>query len=145
MLVFCFLIPFALLWFRRVRMSMKLMLVITLLINVGMWDERYLIVVSSLMRNNLSYDWGTYAPHWPEMVITAMTFAMFAFLYLVVSKLVPMVSLWEVKQGWRVARWKRKGIEEIESGLPEAAASRARGDLRSGRPPAPPPAEVRSP
>ena len=127
MLVFCFLIPFALLWFKRVRMSMKLMLAITLLINVGMYEERYLIVVTSLMRNNLSYEWGTYAPHWPELVITAMTFAMFGFLYVVVSKLVPMVSLWEVKWGWRVARWKRKGIEEIESGMPEAGQSRVSG------------------
>jgi molybdopterin-containing oxidoreductase family membrane subunit len=124
MLLFCFLIPFVLLWFKRVRMSMKLMVVITLLINVGMWEERYLIVVTSLMRNNLSYEWGTYAPHWPELVITAMTFAMFALLYVVVSKLLPMVSLWEVKHGWRVARWKREGIEEIESGLPAAPASR---------------------
>ena len=91
-----------------------------------MCKERYLIVVSSPMRNYLSYEWGTYGPQWPEITITLATFA---FLYLVVSKLVPMVSLWEVKHGWRVARWKRKGIEEIESGGPEAGASRPAGPV----------------
>jgi hypothetical protein len=44
----------------------------------------------------------------------------FALLYVLTSKAFPLVSLWEVKHGWRVARWKRIGVTEIESELPEA-------------------------
>ncbi len=111
-------VPMLLLWWRRIRTSPVMMLVISLLINVGMWLERYLIVVGSNMRNYLSYDWGTYWPRWPEIVITVMTFAMFTLLYVVLSKAIPLISMWEVKEGWRTERWQREGLLEPVGDVP---------------------------
>ncbi|MHB0980935.1 MAG: NrfD/PsrC family molybdoenzyme membrane anchor subunit [Thermoleophilia bacterium] len=51
-------VPFLFLWFRRVRTSMAAMMVISLLVNIGMWIERFLIVVTSPGINSVSYDWG---------------------------------------------------------------------------------------
>jgi molybdopterin-containing oxidoreductase family membrane subunit len=111
-------IPFLFLWFRRVRTSMAAMLVISVLINVGMWIERFLIIVSSTSVNSLSYGWGSYTPQWPEIAVAAATFAAFALLYVVFSKALPLISLWEVKEGWRVDRWQREGLVETESDVP---------------------------
>jgi len=122
MLVVNLVIPFVSLWFRRVRTSMAAMLVISLLVNVGMWTERYLIVVGANMRNYLSYNWGTYWPRWPEIVITVFTFSMFAFMYVVFSKIVPLISLWEVKEGWRFERWHQEGVHLPETEVPSLAA-----------------------
>ena len=118
MVVFNVAVPLTLLWWRRIRTSMATLLVISLVINVGMWLERYLIVVGSNMRNYLSYDWGTYWPRWPEILITCMTFAMFALLYVVLSKAIPLISLWEVKEGWRTEAWRREGYLEPTGDLP---------------------------
>jgi Ni/Fe-hydrogenase subunit HybB-like protein len=118
MLTVCMVLPFLTLWFGRVRRSPGAILVISLLINLGMWIERFLIVVSSTMKNSLSFDWGTYRPQWPEIAITAATFAGFVLLYLLFSKAFPLISLWEVKEGWRIDRWRREGVIEVESDVP---------------------------
>lgn len=120
-------LPFLTLWFRRVRTSPAAMLVISLLINVGMWIERFLIVVGSPIRNALSFDWGNYRPGWPEVAIASATVAAFTLLYLIVSKTLPLISLWEVKEGWRVDRWGRTGVIEVESDVPVVEPSNADG------------------
>jgi len=115
MVVVNVLLPFFTLWFKRVRRSLPAMLVITILINMGMWIERFLIVVGSNVRNHLPFDWGDYTPALPEIIIAAATFAMFAFLYVALSKALPFVSLWEVKEGWRLDKWRTQGIVEGET------------------------------
>ncbi len=120
MMVVNVLVPFLFLWFRRVRTSMPAMLVISLLVNVGMWIERFLIVTSPRI-NSLSYDWGSYTPQWPEIAIATATFAAFALLYVLFSKALPLISLWEVKEGWRVDRWRREGLVEAETDVPPLA------------------------
>ncbi|MCZ7664996.1 MAG: polysulfide reductase NrfD [Thermoleophilia bacterium] len=111
-------VPFLFLWWRRVRTNMAAMLAISLLVNVGMWIERFLIVVTSPMRNSLSFDWGGYRPGWPEIAIVSATFAAFALLYVIFSKLLPLISTWEVKEGWRIDRWQREGVVELETDVP---------------------------
>lgn len=118
MLVANMAVPFLFLWFRRVRTNMAAMLVISLFVNVGMWIERFLIVVTSPMRNNLSFDWGSYRPGWPEIAIASATFAAFGLLYVVFSRALPLISLWEVKEGWRIDRWQREGVVEVETDVP---------------------------
>src|SRR6185295_1463879 len=60
-LLFCNVGVIQLLWFRRVRTNVVLLFVISLLVNVGMWLERYIIVVTSLHRDFLPSSWGMYA------------------------------------------------------------------------------------
>jgi molybdopterin-containing oxidoreductase family membrane subunit len=64
-----------------------------------MWLERFLIIVPSLARKSTPYSWGTYFPEWPEIVIMVASFAAMALLYALVSKLVPIISIWELKVG----------------------------------------------
>lgn len=93
------LIPIGLLIFRKVRTTPAFLLVATLLINVGMYTERVLIVMGSLQRNHLPFDWGSYKPTWVEVSIVLMTFAGFGLLYTLFSRIVPYVPVWEIKEG----------------------------------------------
>jgi len=93
------LIPIALLVFKRVRTTPVMLLAVTLLVNIGMFTERALIVIGSLQRNDLPFNWGTYRPTWVEISIVAMTFAGFALLYTLFSRIIPFVPVWEIKEG----------------------------------------------
>jgi Ni/Fe-hydrogenase subunit HybB-like protein len=93
------LLPIGLLVFKKVRTTPALLLLVTLMINVGMYTERVLIVAGNLQRNQLPFDWGTYRPTWVEVSIVAMTFAGFALLYTLFSRIVPFVAVWEIKEG----------------------------------------------
>ena len=93
------LIPIGLLVSRKVRTTPRLLLTATLLVNVGMYTERLLIVVGTLQRNDLPFNWGTYRPTWVEVSIVVMTFAGFALLYTLFSRIVPYVPVWEIKEG----------------------------------------------
>ena len=66
---------------------------------IGMWLERFLIVVPSLGHKYLPYSWGTYRPRPVEIMITISTFAAMTLLYTLFSKFVPIISIWELKVG----------------------------------------------
>ncbi|GBC68603.1 Menaquinone reductase, integral membrane subunit [archaeon HR01] len=66
-----------------------------ILINVGMWLERWNIVVPTLSVPQLPYPWGTYTPTWVEWSIMAGAFALFMLIYTIFAKLFPIVSIWE--------------------------------------------------
>jgi molybdopterin-containing oxidoreductase family membrane subunit len=93
------LIPIVLLVFRKVRTTPWLLLLATLLVNVGMYTERLLIVIGSLQRNFMPFNWGDYSPTWVEVSIVVMTFAGFALLYTLFSRVFPYVPVWEIKEG----------------------------------------------
>jgi molybdopterin-containing oxidoreductase family membrane subunit len=73
--------------------------------NIGMWLERFTIVVPTLMHPRLPYETGLYSPTWVEWAILAGCFALFAMIYMVFTKLFPIVSLWEVEV--------EKAVEEV--------------------------------
>ena len=66
---------------------------------VGMWLERFLIIVPSLGHKYLPYSWGTYRPRPVEIMITISTFAAMSLLYVLFAKFVPIISVWELKVG----------------------------------------------
>ncbi len=100
-MVLCnFVIPFPLLAIKKLR-TITGTVVASSTIVVGMWIERFLIIVPSLARKYLPYAWGTYRPTWVEVTITVGTFAGMALLYMLFSKLVPIISIWELKVGIR--------------------------------------------
>jgi Ni/Fe-hydrogenase subunit HybB-like protein len=66
---------------------------------IGMWLERFLIIVPSLAHKQLPYSWGTYGPRPVEITIMAATFAAMVLLYALFSKFVPIISIWELKAG----------------------------------------------
>ncbi len=70
----------------------------SLLVNIGMWLKRYIIVVPSMALPLTPTEWGTYHPTWVEWSITAGAFAAFILLYTLFSKVFPLISLWEVRE-----------------------------------------------
>ena len=98
MIVCNFAIPFAILSLRRLR-TIAGCVVSACTVVVGMWLERFLIIVPALGHKYLPYSWGTYRPRPVEIMITASTFAAMALLYVLFAKLVPIVSIWELKVG----------------------------------------------
>ena len=70
-------------------------LVAALLVDIGMWVERFDIIVPSLALPQLPYAWGQYSPSWVEISITAASFAGFALIYLVFTRTFPIISMWE--------------------------------------------------
>jgi len=94
-MVFCnFVVPFVLLGIRRLR-SIRTATIASVTVLIGMWLERYLIIVPSLSFSRLSSAWGRYSPTWVEVSITIATFAVMVLLYLIFAKLFPIVSVWE--------------------------------------------------
>ena len=92
------LLPITVLCFKRLRRSIGVMLAVSLLVNVGMFIERFLIIIPSLSHKNMPFAWGTYHPSWVELSVTAAAFAGFALLYTLFAKLFPMVALSDVRE-----------------------------------------------
>jgi molybdopterin-containing oxidoreductase family membrane subunit len=68
------------------------------IINIGMWFERYVIIISGLSREYNPAVWGLYTPSWPELGIVAGSFAFFCMLFLIFIKLFPVIAIAEVKE-----------------------------------------------
>ncbi len=98
-MVFCnFLLPVPILAIKKLR-TMTGIVIASIAVVIGMWLERFLIIVPSLSRKYLPYSWGSYRPSWTEIIITAGTFAGMAMLYMIFAKVVPIISVWELKGG----------------------------------------------
>ena len=96
-LIFCNIITPQLLWFKKVRANVPLLFVISLIVNVGMWLERFVIVITSLHRDFLPSSWSIYHPtrwDWATFVGTIGFFIFMMFLFL---RLLPMISIFEVR------------------------------------------------
>ena len=86
------------LWFKKVRRSIPAMLVLSLFINLGMWFERFVIIVVSLSYEYEPYAFGHYTPSWVDWSILAGSFGWFFMWFLLFAKNFPMVSIAEVKE-----------------------------------------------
>ena len=71
--------------------------VISIFINVGMWFERFVIIVTSLHRDYLPSSWAWYAPTWIEIGILFGTFGLFFTLFFLFAKFLPVINMYEVK------------------------------------------------
>ena len=87
-------IPFILLGIKKLR-SITTATIASVGILVGMWLERYLIIIPTLSLSRLAAATGKYSPSWVEISITVATFAAMAALYMIFAKLFPIVSVWE--------------------------------------------------
>lgn len=94
------LIPFPILAIKKLR-TITGCVIASIGIVIGMWLERFLIIVPSLSRKYLPYSWVTapYRPTWVEISITAATFAAMPMLFMLLTKFIPIISVWELKWG----------------------------------------------
>jgi len=86
-----------LLWFRRVRTFVPAVFVICILVNVGMWFERFIIIVTSLSRDFIPANWFHYAPTRVEIATLLGSFGLFFTLFLLFCRFVPVIAVAEVK------------------------------------------------
>ena len=98
-LVTAYFIPVPMWLFRSVRRSYFWMFVTTILVNIGMWLERFLIIVPGTMRRSeFIFNWGSYHPSIIEILMVVMTFAWVVLGMLVFTKLFPLIPLFDVKE-----------------------------------------------
>ena len=86
-----------LLWFKKIRRNLTALFIIGLLINLGMWTERFVIVVGSLYQDFLPANWGTYLPTRWDVGLYVGTLGTFFMLYLLFVKFLPLIAISEVK------------------------------------------------
>ncbi|HET7099655.1 MAG TPA: NrfD/PsrC family molybdoenzyme membrane anchor subunit [Terriglobia bacterium] len=99
-MVFCnFIIPVPILAIKNLRNKIGWTVAASIPIIIGMWLERFLIIVPSLSRKIMPYNFGSYRPSWVEIIITVGTFAGIGLLYLIFSRAFPIISIWELKLG----------------------------------------------
>jgi len=97
-MIFCnSLVPLTL-FAKRLRRNTTCLLIVSLLVNVGMWLERFVIIVTSLAHDYDPYVWGTYSPTYVEVGISLGSFGMFFTLYLLFVKNLPVLSITEIKE-----------------------------------------------
>jgi molybdopterin-containing oxidoreductase family membrane subunit len=85
-------------WFKRCRTHIPTIFVISTFINIGMWFERYVIIITSLSREYDPAVWGVYTPTLYELGILAGSFGFFAMLFLIFLKIFPVIAISEVKE-----------------------------------------------
>jgi molybdopterin-containing oxidoreductase family membrane subunit len=86
-----------LLWFRRVRTALLAVFFISVLINVGMWFERFIIIVGSLERDFVPSGWALYGPTLVEIATLLGSFGLFFTCFLVFCRFLPVIAMAEVK------------------------------------------------
>lgn len=84
-------------WFKRLRTSIPWMFVASILINIGMWFERFVIIATSLHRDYLPSSWGYFSPTAVDIALYMGTFGLFLTLFLLFIRWIPMVAIAEVK------------------------------------------------
>lgn len=86
-----------LLWSRRIRNSLKAMFIISVIINLGMWYERFVIIISSLAQDYLPSSWVSYSPTAVDIGIYVGTFGIFSCGMLLFIRYIPIIAISEVK------------------------------------------------
>jgi molybdopterin-containing oxidoreductase family membrane subunit len=96
-LIFCNVLSIQLLWFQRIRQSLPWLFVISIIVSIGMWLERFIIIPVSLSHDFLPSSWGMYYPtfwDWSTFIGTLGLFVSLLFLFI---RLLPMISIFEVR------------------------------------------------
>jgi uncharacterized protein YqgC (DUF456 family) len=110
-LIFCNVFTPNLLWFSKIRNNTTFLFIISIIVSVGMWLERYVIIVVSLSRDFLPSSWGTYKGtpfDWSMFIGTIGLFLTLLFLFV---RVLPMISIFEMRTLLPEAEVKHEGEE----------------------------------
>jgi molybdopterin-containing oxidoreductase family membrane subunit len=123
-------------WSKKLRTNLGVLFSVSILVNVGMWFERFVIIVSSLHRDFLPSSWGMYKPTYVDVLTFAGTFGIFFTLFLLFVRYLPMVAMAEVKTVMPQAKFHgHRGTGDYRGDIPGTRdVSHARALLESGRP-----------
>ncbi len=110
-------------WFKKIRTNMLIVWFLCILVNVGMWFERFVIVVSSLSRDFLPSNWGYYTPSLIDILTFIGSFGLFFTLFLLFCRYLPMVAMAEVKTVMTHAQLEHghhRGVGDYHGDIPHA-------------------------
>jgi Ni/Fe-hydrogenase subunit HybB-like protein len=96
--IFCNGIVPQLLWFTRIRLNVPALFVISLIVNLGMWLERFMIIVTSLHRDFLPSSWGMFYPTFWDLAILFGSIGFFVLLFLLFVRFLPLISIAEMRR-----------------------------------------------
>ena len=99
MMIICNVVLPQLLWFKKLRRSITFSVGVALVVCVGMWFERFVIIVTSLHRGYLPSSWTMFSPTWVDIGIFVGTLGFFFLLFLLYARSFPMIAQAEVKGG----------------------------------------------
>ena len=84
-------------WKRSFRRNMVFVFIVSIFVNIGMWFERFVIIVTSLHRDYLPSNWGYFTPTWVDIMTFVGSFGLFFTLFLLFMRFLPMIAISEVK------------------------------------------------
>jgi Ni/Fe-hydrogenase subunit HybB-like protein len=96
--IFCNCVVVQSLWSRKMRTTPVALFVVAAFIQVGMWGERFMLIITALHADFLPSSWRTYTPSWIDWTILGGTIAFFLFLFLVFLRFVPFIPISELKE-----------------------------------------------
>jgi Ni/Fe-hydrogenase subunit HybB-like protein len=112
-MLFCnIVVPWAILWNKKWRETGWLLTIVGFLINIGMYLERYIIIPVGVTVTRMPFTWRQYYPR-IEIPMTVGTFALFLLLYMLASRLIPLIPVWEVQEGQEAHILRKIGKAEI--------------------------------
>jgi molybdopterin-containing oxidoreductase family membrane subunit len=95
-MIFCNVVAPQLFWFKRFRTSIPIMFLVVMCVNVGMWFERFVIVLS-LEQDFLPSSWAYFKPTWVDIGMLIGSFGLFFTLFLLFLRFLPVIAISEVK------------------------------------------------
>ena len=99
----CNVITPQLFWSRKLRRSLTASFIISIFVNIGMWFERFVIIVTSLHRDYLPSSWLMYSPSWVEICMYIGSLGLFFTLFFLFAKFLPVIAAAEVKSIYKTS------------------------------------------
>ena len=96
-LILCNIITPQFLWSKKIRTTPGILWIISIVVNIGMWLERFVIVVTSLHRDFLPSSWGMYAPTVWDWATYFGTIGLFLFMIFLFIRVLPMITIFELR------------------------------------------------
>lgn len=111
----CNVITPQLFWFKKIRTSVMATFIISIFVNIGMWFERFVIIVTSLHRAYMPSEWGFYHPSWVEVGIFIGSLGLFFTCFLLFVRFFPVIAMSELKTITKVSGTKiRKEYKDMD-------------------------------
>jgi Ni/Fe-hydrogenase subunit HybB-like protein len=96
-MILCNVVIPQLFWSKKIRHHILIVWIISILVNIGMWFERFVIVITTLAREFLPANWGYYSPSWVDICTYLGTFGLFFTFFLLFLRFLPIIAIAEVK------------------------------------------------
>jgi len=113
-------------WFKKLRTNLPFMFVISIIVNIGMWFERFVIIATSLHRDYLPSSWGYFRPTFVDILTFFGTFGLFLTLFVFFTRFLPIIAISEVKgmmaQNHHEAHYLDEAVAASEGKEPVGAA-----------------------